>query len=952
MATSLAGRLPFYPPRAPKYVSSYPPVLCSAQIDSHPLQIMTDPVRQQSRGFGFVRFYDQRDAHRALIEMQGVYIQPLDCSTSARPLRVSPATPKKHHHIPFAPLPNPHPPPRQDTHTTHASPPVIWDEWASPSLASPPLVSPQASLSAILDRGVHERPAPERLVSHADTASALDPNNATVFVGGLGANVPEETLRALFFPFGEIVYVKIPRGKGCGFVAFAHKQDAQCAIDRMTGFPIQGSRIRLSWGRSQSDKAAMGAAAVALAQMNAQAQTNLLRQRMTATQTQAQAQAQQSGGGGETLLPDLPGLATPLSLHQIRQHEQIQAAASAPPASAPGRHEAFESWPVQSTQSAQPVQTLCDANGWYARVASPSPHRPSNFQNLSNGLPSRRPACGGSSQQQVQQVQQQQQQQQEHALRAAFLDPVLRDRILRDPSLLGRLLGLDQGQGPGSAHQQLMECISSSPPGTWSDASDTNRLAQPLLGALPEYLRDAYWDENRTGACREHECERERLLGPAQESGAAPPTTQVDHGAYADARARISALGPRPHSHSYGTSTASASASASASTSTLASGASLAPSLSQMSMSRHSSLSYSLSAQSFSPTRDFDLAARPSNANLNSKGDHYDYDHGYESSYDYDATGEFQDQQQQQQRWARERAASVAPATASAAQAQAQAFTHTSFQDYRRPAEDMRLGPVPVPTASPRAGASAGAPTLRAMQMNHYALQQQQQPQQQQQQALPGPGDIATSSTTNNTESGPIALSHRPSHSLASPSSDATRGRSAFLWGGYGSEPFVPHQGECERTCADTDRNAMSPCLDDNPEALSDLLALLGVGGHAHSASPAKAPAGAAPTWSSSTAGSPGAPTSWAGPTPTPSTVASASASASVWSSGTSPAVSHVSSRGRAGTSGTCLPGSGTGSGTGSGSDSHAHLRSRDRSAAAALSYGGTHVPVLSPSHA
>ncbi|BGP22399.1 mRNA binding post-transcriptional regulator [Rhodotorula toruloides] len=82
-----------------------------------------------------------------------------------------------------------------------------------------------------------------------------DPNNTTVFVGGLPASISEETLRSFFHHFGEITYCKIPPGKGCGFVQFVRRQDAELAIAKMNDFPIHGkSRIRLSWGRSQGDK--------------------------------------------------------------------------------------------------------------------------------------------------------------------------------------------------------------------------------------------------------------------------------------------------------------------------------------------------------------------------------------------------------------------------------------------------------------------------------------------------------------------------------------------------------------------------------------------------------------------------------------------------------------------------------------------------------------------------
>ncbi|CAB4409695.1 unnamed protein product [Rhizophagus irregularis] len=52
-----------------------------------------------------------------------------------------------------------------------------------------------------------------------------DPNNTTVFVGGLSGVNSEEELRSYFQGFGEITYVKIPPGN---------------------------SRVRLSWGRSST----------------------------------------------------------------------------------------------------------------------------------------------------------------------------------------------------------------------------------------------------------------------------------------------------------------------------------------------------------------------------------------------------------------------------------------------------------------------------------------------------------------------------------------------------------------------------------------------------------------------------------------------------------------------------------------------------------------------------
>ncbi|KAG2222341.1 hypothetical protein INT45_009814 [Circinella minor] len=81
-----------------------------------------------------------------------------------------------------------------------------------------------------------------------------DPSNTTVFVGGLSSPVTEDELRRYFTPFGDIVYVKIPPNKGCGFVQYVSRPSAELAIEQMNGFQIGSSRIRLSWGRSQTDK--------------------------------------------------------------------------------------------------------------------------------------------------------------------------------------------------------------------------------------------------------------------------------------------------------------------------------------------------------------------------------------------------------------------------------------------------------------------------------------------------------------------------------------------------------------------------------------------------------------------------------------------------------------------------------------------------------------------------
>ena len=176
-------------------------------------KIMTDPISGMSRGYGFVRFSDENDQQRALSEMQGVY-----CGN--RPMRISTATPK------------------------NKGPGIMPGAMGMPGPAGmyPPMGAPPM--------GFYGAPQPMNQFT--------DPNNTTVFVGGLSGYVTEDELRSFFQGFGEITYVKIPPGKGCGFVQFVQRHAAEMAINQMQGYPIGNSRVRLSWGRSQNNSGPAG----------------------------------------------------------------------------------------------------------------------------------------------------------------------------------------------------------------------------------------------------------------------------------------------------------------------------------------------------------------------------------------------------------------------------------------------------------------------------------------------------------------------------------------------------------------------------------------------------------------------------------------------------------------------------------------------------------------------
>lgn len=162
-------------------------------------KVVVDPNSGRSKGYGFVRFSDETERARAITEMNGAF-----CSN--RPMRVGVATPKK----------------------------------ASPH-------QQLSSQAVVLAGGFANGFVPQ-------VQSENESSNTTIFVGGLDSDVSDEELRQTFIPFGEVVSVKIPVGKGCGFVQFANRSNAEEAIQRLSGAVIGKQTVSLSWGRNMGNK--------------------------------------------------------------------------------------------------------------------------------------------------------------------------------------------------------------------------------------------------------------------------------------------------------------------------------------------------------------------------------------------------------------------------------------------------------------------------------------------------------------------------------------------------------------------------------------------------------------------------------------------------------------------------------------------------------------------------
>ncbi|CAM8887592.1 unnamed protein product [Rhodiola kirilowii] len=154
-------------------------------------KVVTDKMTGRTKGYGFVKFGDESEQQRAMTEMNGQLC-------SSRPMRIGAAA-------------------KQNTPVGQQFPKVSYQ-------------------------------------SNQGIQNENDPNNTTIFVGGLDPNVSDDDLKQHFGQFGEIVHVKIPVGKRCGFVQFTDRSSAEQALQMLNGTQLGGQSIRLSWGHTPSNR--------------------------------------------------------------------------------------------------------------------------------------------------------------------------------------------------------------------------------------------------------------------------------------------------------------------------------------------------------------------------------------------------------------------------------------------------------------------------------------------------------------------------------------------------------------------------------------------------------------------------------------------------------------------------------------------------------------------------
>ncbi|KAM0825680.1 hypothetical protein ACQ4PT_069417 [Festuca glaucescens] len=79
-------------------------------------------------------------------------------------------------------------------------------------------------------------------------------SNKKLFVGGLDLSVTDKDLMKAFSPYGEIIDVKVIKGKCCGFVTYTSRASAEAAIRILNGSQLGDNTMRIVWARRLSNK--------------------------------------------------------------------------------------------------------------------------------------------------------------------------------------------------------------------------------------------------------------------------------------------------------------------------------------------------------------------------------------------------------------------------------------------------------------------------------------------------------------------------------------------------------------------------------------------------------------------------------------------------------------------------------------------------------------------------
>lgn len=241
------------------------------------VKIMVDQTTGNIKGYGFVKFLNEEEQKRSLVEMQGYVLlgRAIRVSTASKSNSSNPnqAHQNKQNHI----MINSNQTPSLNEKTASSVPPM------SQRTSPVGFDSKEQQINNIASRNLNQ-PLPQNVPLQYFN----DPANTTVFIGGLNVPISEQQMFELFSKFGSISYVKIPNGKNCGFVQFFHRESAELAIKEMQGYDIGGGcKIRVSWGARAAQRSWFAR------QLQIQQQQQQKQQQLQQLQQQQQHQQQQ-----------------------------------------------------------------------------------------------------------------------------------------------------------------------------------------------------------------------------------------------------------------------------------------------------------------------------------------------------------------------------------------------------------------------------------------------------------------------------------------------------------------------------------------------------------------------------------------------------------------------------------------------------------------------------------
>ncbi|CAA7025880.1 unnamed protein product [Microthlaspi erraticum] len=174
-------------------------------------KVVTDRTTGRSKGYGFVRFWDEGEQMRAMTEMIGQY-----CWT--RPMRIAPADNKQ----PLTVGPG----------MFYIKNLLALSMFNLVSLALSSGFMQYNRFLSLLSRLLFAAMYQD---NQGANPGESDPSNTTILVGAVDVSATDDESKSVFGQCGELGHAEIPPGKSCGFAESSNRASAEHALSRWDG---------------------------------------------------------------------------------------------------------------------------------------------------------------------------------------------------------------------------------------------------------------------------------------------------------------------------------------------------------------------------------------------------------------------------------------------------------------------------------------------------------------------------------------------------------------------------------------------------------------------------------------------------------------------------------------------------------------------------------------------